>query len=433
MSDPQRKDLYEQLVPLTNKVTLFNLCLKGILELTHYEPSFASTLYQRAVALQPHSPLPHLARLSRLEETDPQRFEVISQLSAERQIYFLHLSLTKAFEEIKRLKQDLKTSEELAVLKETVARLEKEVFPNPVDTPAAFGAKEWQYFFGDVGVEPPLPADIREILSSRCPFWHDKKVQDTHFLFLVPATIDGLPYTFQLLKEKLIPLIYRRRDYRAGSFLLWNSLTPEEEEQRSGTPRSPYNEPTDTERQLIRNLKEYEKVQQVSTSYWILMSKDILPGTEICNYNGNRATKEKKDFYKDQEKTLEFLTKRLPRLTGSIPTLLETVTFSLVWFAKTGTLNTTQTDPSKDYSEPYKPGFFVPRVCRDSPPYPQKIVSEYWKTVIVSYDPPPVISPLRWVVMNPGLRTSSKFDIATGPMEACRGKYMCGIGCAWRL
>ncbi len=53
----------------------------------------------------------------------------------------------------------------------------------------AFGKAEWAKYFGDVGVEPPLPADINAILSAPCPFWSGKKVKRpiSSFSFLKPS------------------------------------------------------------------------------------------------------------------------------------------------------------------------------------------------------------------------------------------------------
>ena len=41
----------------------------------------------------------------------------------------------------------------------------------------AFGKAEWKKYFGDVGKEPPLPANINQILNSPCPIWPEKKSQ----------------------------------------------------------------------------------------------------------------------------------------------------------------------------------------------------------------------------------------------------------------
>jgi hypothetical protein len=69
------------------------------------------------------------------------------------------------------------------------------------DALEVFGAKEWQHYFGDVGPAPNLPSGIDTILDGPCPFWPGKKVKNTHLLVLVPATVDGAPFTLNLLGE----------------------------------------------------------------------------------------------------------------------------------------------------------------------------------------------------------------------------------------
>ena len=66
----------------------------------------------------------------------------------------------------------------------------------------AFGPKEWFIHFGThLRNVPRLPPNITEILSSPCPFWSGKKVQETHLLVLVPETVNGKPLTLKTLEE----------------------------------------------------------------------------------------------------------------------------------------------------------------------------------------------------------------------------------------
>ena len=67
----------------------------------------------------------------------------------------------------------------------------------------AFGANKWKEYLGDVGVEPPLPSNIDEILNRPCPFWDDKIVGETHLLVLIPKAVGGKPFTLNLL-DKLV-------------------------------------------------------------------------------------------------------------------------------------------------------------------------------------------------------------------------------------
>ncbi|MFM2428238.1 MAG: hypothetical protein RL012_122 [Bacteroidota bacterium] len=122
----------------------------------------------------------------------------------------------------------------------------------------AFGAKEWSQYFGEVGAAPPLPANIDEILSSRCPFWPGKQVKDTHLLVLVPATVDGRPFTLDLL-GKLIqnPKGGGRkteyRNYDGGTV------------QKELGAKSP------------------------GSSYWVLMTRDILPDSRSNTHDAQEA------------------------------------------------------------------------------------------------------------------------------------------------
>ena len=106
----------------------------------------------------------------------------------------------------------------------------------------AFGKDKWAIYFGDVGVEPPLPPNIYEILESRPPFLEGRSVQETHMLVLIPSTVNGKPLTLNSI-GKLVesPLQGNKTCY---------SLC--------GTGESRNN-------------------TAVTTSYWVLMTKEALP------------------------------------------------------------------------------------------------------------------------------------------------------------
>jgi serine/threonine protein kinase len=65
----------------------------------------------------------------------------------------------------------------------------------------AFGKAQWEKHFGDIGVEPPLPSDIEQILNAPCPFFPGKKVRETHLLTLIPQTVNGQHLTLKSLGE----------------------------------------------------------------------------------------------------------------------------------------------------------------------------------------------------------------------------------------
>ena len=62
-----------------------------------------------------------------------------------------------------------------------------------------FGKEQWERYIGDVGSVPPPPANIEAILANPCPFWPNRRVEETHALFLIPKTVDGKPLTLRLL------------------------------------------------------------------------------------------------------------------------------------------------------------------------------------------------------------------------------------------
>jgi hypothetical protein len=115
-----------------------------------------------------------------------------------------------------------------------------------------FGAKEWERYFGEVGETPPLPSDIVEILDSPCPFWQGKQVKDTHLLVLIPAAVNDKPFTLNLLGE----------------------LVQNPKQENRSTAYRYYN--TDVQQELGH--------QSTDGSYWILMTRCILPNTSTMDY-----------------------------------------------------------------------------------------------------------------------------------------------------
>ena len=121
----------------------------------------------------------------------------------------------------------------------------------------AFGSQAWSRYFGEVGEEPSLPADMAEILDSPCPFWAGKSVKDTHLLVLVPSTVDGKAFTLDLLEE----LIRNPRGdgHRTQYFLYDDEMQPSSRDAYSGS------------------------------SYWVLLTHDVLPGSRSKPYEAQKA------------------------------------------------------------------------------------------------------------------------------------------------
>jgi hypothetical protein len=126
-----------------------------------------------------------------------------------------------------------------------------------IQVPTVFGSRDWRRYFGEVGEEPPLPAYMDEILRSPCPFWPDKAVQDTHLLVLVPSTVDGEAFNLDLLR-RLVQ--HPRGGGHSTQYFLYDS-----EVQRSLGDAYP------------------------SSPYWILLTRDVLPGSRNKPYTAQQA------------------------------------------------------------------------------------------------------------------------------------------------
>jgi NLR family CARD domain-containing protein 3 len=143
-----------------------------------------------------------------------------------------------------------------------------------------------------VGVEPPLPPNIEEILASPCPFWPEKRVCETHLLVLIPAAVNGHPFTLDYLSELIqVP--------------------------KNGGHATKY-------RAYWEDLKEQEGKKSVERSYWVLMTRDVVPGT-------------RDKIYSDQKEILEEKARGTALLSdGKVPTLLEAAASILMEYVRTG-------------------------------------------------------------------------------------------------
>ena len=109
----------------------------------------------------------------------------------------------------------------------------------------AFGKADWEKYFGEIGLEPPLPANIEKILNERCSFWPNKKVKETHLLVLIPNTVNGKPFTMNYLGK----LIQNPKSGHATKYEYY----------------------CDYVRKALGD-KSYP-------SHWVLMTRDIIPGS----------------------------------------------------------------------------------------------------------------------------------------------------------
>ena len=111
-----------------------------------------------------------------------------------------------------------------------------------------FGKTDWAKYFGDIGVEPPLPKNIEEILNEPCYFWPNKKVKETHLLVLIPYKVNGKPFTLNYLGE----LAQKPKSGYATTYAFYSSCVKE-----------------------VVGDKSYP-------SHWVLMTRYVIPDSK-CN------------------------------------------------------------------------------------------------------------------------------------------------------
>ena len=188
----------------------------------------------------------------------------------ERQLQITEQQLQITKQQLRIKKQELKiTEQQLQIKKQQLqqdpcqGRESKQDSAQPAEANSAMinspviGAAVWERYFGDVDLVPPLPKNIGEILNSSCPFWENKTVQETHLLVLIPAQVAGKPLTLDYLGELIqSPEGYGRKAQYTN---YWCKAYP-----------------------AIGN-------QSLDRSYWVLMTKDVLPESCDKSYQEQRA------------------------------------------------------------------------------------------------------------------------------------------------
>jgi hypothetical protein len=152
------------------------------------------------------------------------------------------------------------------------------------------GALEWKHYLGDVGPIPNLPSNIDAVLDGPCPFWPGKKVRDTHLLVLIPATVDGAPFTLNLL----------------GALI---------QHPKNGEHKTKY-------RRYDSDVKTQFGEKSPDRSYWLLMTREVLKGSRGKSYA-------------DQKGVVERFTKKTQQ-PYELPGVLEAATAILMHHACTG-------------------------------------------------------------------------------------------------
>jgi NLR family CARD domain-containing protein 3 len=152
------------------------------------------------------------------------------------------------------------------------------------------GEVEWKHYFGDIESAPDLPSDIDAILDSACPFWPEKQVKDTHLLVLMPATVDGKPFTLNLLQE----LIECSKSGGHGAQYSW----------------------------YASGVREQFGAVSPAASYWLLMTRDVLPESR------------RKTYAAQQKLIVDHA--RDTRLPYELPKVLEAATAILTHYVRNG-------------------------------------------------------------------------------------------------
>ena len=174
------------------------------------------------------------------------------------------LSHTKAEGDAARqqLQQQIKTLAEQQERKaEEIAVAELNAKLSSGDLPYVFGARDWNKYFGEIGPIPPLPSDMAQILRSKCPFWPDKRVEETHTLVLIPGAVDGKLLTLNSLEELI------QHPKNGGHATRYGFYSEYVKKQHGG--------PGFFGGLLVRP----------SPAYWVLMTKDVLPGSRRKSYD----------------------------------------------------------------------------------------------------------------------------------------------------
>ncbi|MHA7878118.1 MAG: hypothetical protein ACX93T_04355, partial [Bacteroidota bacterium] len=154
-----------------------------------------------------------------------------------------------------------------------------------------FDATKWRSYFGEVGPAPPIPTHIEALLSQPCPLFPGKRVYESHLLTLIPATVDGVPLTLNSFQKVL------------------------KASEESGHRKTGYGF-------YCNNVEEEFGEKTIGTSYWVLMTRDVLPGS-------------RDKTYEDQRRLVVDIAENTS-IAYTLPTILEGVVSTLCYHVETG-------------------------------------------------------------------------------------------------
>lgn len=209
-------------------------------------------------------------KIKQLKQIDDQKIQNLERTLKEL--------LSEKETRLAKKEEKLRIAEQVKALEaQKVQQLQKEAVPD-----IAFGKAAWAKHFGDVGVEPPLPPNIEQLLNGPCPIWQGKTVRETHLLVLVPQTVNGQPLTLKLLGELVQkPLQGNATKYR--SFYLGEYKDP-----------------------------------PAPASHWALVTRDVLPGSRSKPYAEQQKIAQGYSGYQ-------------------VPTILDATTAILMEYVRSGT------------------------------------------------------------------------------------------------
>ena len=210
----------------------------------------------------------HILKLQAHNERQALETERLSNelYAAQQEVVIANKEIASAQKKISSLEQVVQPLKEKALQEEKrrlveqqeramQAELERKIREELSQT--YFGKAKWEKYFGNVGVEPPLPKDIAQVLKSPCPYWGGKGVEETHMLVLIPKTVNGRALTLNTLQELI-------QNPRGGGHATKYEYYYEVTQKEVGS-------------------------QPVSASYWALMTKDVVPNSRNKNYSEQQA------------------------------------------------------------------------------------------------------------------------------------------------
>jgi len=151
----------------------------------------------------------------------------------------------------------------------------------------SFNKLKWEEYIGNVGKEPPLPADMHQILQSQCPIWPGKTVAQTHMLTLIPKTVNGESLTLKLMDS----LVQKPKKGNKTKFA------------------------------KVSSFYGHGKIT-VNESHWVLMTKDMIPDSR------------RRKSYSDQKQLAQTYNKH--GIEYEVPKLLDVAVSVFMEYVQTG-------------------------------------------------------------------------------------------------